>query len=289
MNTSFNDTVLNKINTDTAWLLGWIASDGCVMIKPAQSCMVISIIESDEDVLKQIQSIVGHVGRLYYRAPSPTGFENGKPSVVLNLSSRIFCDALGTFDIHPRKSGKQPFPNRLKTEGEDIKRAFIRGYFEGNGSISLTASGQPKVSFCGSAAMMETISEIIVVYCHIRKKKPYEHSRSDKVHCLDYKCHSAMAVAEWMYRDATRFCRRKKNKYAEIKKLSADRFEHSHWMGEAIDGARPLNQFDVSGRRIKTWPSISSAATALKTTSQVIRRAAEGKRKTALGFEWAYA
>ena len=58
---SVNEESFIDINADTAWVIGWIMSDGCI----TKNRVVISVSEIDEEVLHKIKDILKYNGPIY--------------------------------------------------------------------------------------------------------------------------------------------------------------------------------------------------------------------------------
>jgi hypothetical protein len=54
-------------------------------------------------------------------------------------------------------------------------------------------------------------------------------------------------------------------------------------------GKKPVNQYGLDGKFIKTFPSVSDAAKQTSVKYLSISRACSGKAKSAGGFQWRYA
>lgn len=51
---------------------------------------------------------------------------------------------------------------------------------------------------------------------------------------------------------------------------------------------KPVNQYDLSGKYLKTYPSVTEASRLLGCRDTTICQACSGKSKTAIGFQWRY-
>lgn len=279
-----NHNALKTLNEETAWVVGWISADGCV---DSRNAVTISLAEQDEDVVVKIQRFFQHRGRLYLRASN--GFANGQNNVILQFQSQTVVDDLKRFQVFPRKSGKQYFPQIIPTGSESLNRGFIRGYCEGNGSVGMSKTGQPKFSICGSKRILDVIVERLSKLCGVKRAKVRRHSQCEKVFEVGWKCYPALRIMAWIYSGDGPFCDRKLNRYRAIRDATRGCFVVPMWRGESIDGPKPVLQLSADGQtRIRLWASTKTAAKAIGTSCGTIRRAALGLRKTALGFKWQY-
>lgn len=118
------DTQFERIHTEAqAYLLGWIASDGAIRAGSIQ----IYIHESDAPTLRALRDIA---------CPSlPIKAKRGSRLVGFTINSkRIVDDVCRWLDIHPgKKAAVVGFP---ALEDDALTWAFIRGYFDGDGSLT---------------------------------------------------------------------------------------------------------------------------------------------------------
>lgn len=72
----------------------------------------------------------------------------------VNIRDKILFNDLGKLNVIPRKSTKEiPFPI---LDSDELMRHFIRGYFDGDGSLSFSiAKNNFKISFVGNKTFLE--------------------------------------------------------------------------------------------------------------------------------------
>lgn len=124
-----DDNYFNIIDTPMkAWILGWIASDGSLAKK--NTC-TIGILKSDTKILDAISSEL-KCGKPKNRKILDS--TKNEISIISINSKKIFSDLVGHLGLPGpcKKSAILKFP-KLQ---EDLKIYFIRGLFEGDGSIS---------------------------------------------------------------------------------------------------------------------------------------------------------
>lgn len=284
-----DDHAIDVLTPDVCWAVGWIASDGCIYAGRNVS-VTVSVRETDIDVLEKLRNIFKYAGDFYWRAPGG-GYDSQFAMVTLQLRSPTIANRLIDLGIGPRKSGKHGFPNEILEAGPVCIGAFIRGYFEGNGSAGVKTDGwKPAISFCGPHGFLIQLVKQLRIHCGVRENTVRKHSQSQVVSEVAYKCRPAIKILDWLYSGCLGPCsKRKLDRFFKIKESCAERFTKDKWMGEAIDGLRPVQQFSKIGGHMKTWPSIAAAAKGMKTKTEMIKRVADGKRQTACGFRWYYA
>jgi len=138
---------------ESAWVLGLIASDGC--IPSHEHCVEITM--NDLDCLEQAAELIGYDGP-FRKAPHSRCH-------ILQLSSTLMVRDLLAIGIGPRKSLTLRFP----AMPIEMQRHFVRGYFDGDGSLSIYTSRSvnsslqyARVALCTSSlAFAEELSRIL--------------------------------------------------------------------------------------------------------------------------------
>lgn len=121
-----NDTFFNKWSGESAYLLGFIASDGNV----SQDKRCLTIAQSHEDGRLFLEKIKGILGG---NITGPDEDDSNR----LQIYSRLICARLIELGIVPAKSLIIEMPN----VPEEFFRDFIRGLFDGDGCVSAHKAG----------------------------------------------------------------------------------------------------------------------------------------------------
>lgn len=109
-----------------AYTLGFIASDGCIHSptqEHKQSIVKIAIKQVDEEILKIMRENV-------FKTDKPINHRHGVST--LEISSNVICQKIEELGLHPKKT----YGNTYVQLGTALMKHFIRGYFDGDGSIS---------------------------------------------------------------------------------------------------------------------------------------------------------
>ena len=120
----------DEINSpNKAYILGFIYADGCNEIDEERKryCLSISVEKTDIDVLQQIQNELNHTKNLTLKTNN-----HGTEYYTLSLCSKKLCYKLKELGVVPKKSLVKQFPTYIPNE---LIPHFIRGYFDGNGSL----------------------------------------------------------------------------------------------------------------------------------------------------------
>ncbi len=152
---------------EQCWILGWFWSDGNVA-KTYHTCSV-TVHSDDVDVLQKIKAAM--------RIDKPNDKHPQKQAFCFRINSVRICKRLAELGCIPNKSLVVEYPPCLTTI--DQHRAFLRGMFEGDGSIY----SRNKHSICsigcqissGSAqflyALRDKMKELLDIDCPIYLKK----------------------------------------------------------------------------------------------------------------------
>lgn len=135
---SLNLSYFDNIDTpNKAYVLGFIYADGC----NTRHGLHIGIQENDKEVLDFIKSELNISNELRYVKPYK---DNWKPKWEISIKSIELSKILTKIGCPPVKSSILKFPDFIP---DDLMNHFIRGYFDGDGCISICNKGYFKLSF----------------------------------------------------------------------------------------------------------------------------------------------
>jgi intein-encoded DNA endonuclease-like protein len=138
---SVNDTYFDNIDTvNKAWILGFIASDGTV--RKDVNAMKIGLSSIDREILEKIREEIS-IERQIIDYQTGNGFNVSE----LSWTSAQQKKALAKYGI---VNNKTYLPMHLPNfENDNLKLAFILGYHDGDGSISIDKTGKYlRMRFC---------------------------------------------------------------------------------------------------------------------------------------------
>lgn len=209
-----NESYFDQIDTpNKAYILGFLYADGnnCM----SKGTVSISLEEGDKVVLEQMRVEIGSehpLEFLDYSKKNDFGYTY-KNQYRLLLFSAHMCRALASHGMTPNKSLTLEFPSLNK----ELMPHFIRGYFDGDGSVSrgkrttqfsLTITSTN--NFCQK--LKEIIEDEIGINCHI-----YNASNCNgitKVLATSGRT-QVKSFLDWLYEDAELFLYRKHNRYIQ--------------------------------------------------------------------------
>ena len=155
---SLADTMFFEIKTEElAYVLGWIASDGSLR----KTGVTIAIHQKDEACLQRIRDII------CTDLPITKKGETGMVSLAVNSKAiaKDLCRHLGInyANASLAKSYHVQFPHHLDSH---LHLAFIRGFFDGDGSVSLRGNTSVTASIAScSGDMLQSIKDVVSLKC----------------------------------------------------------------------------------------------------------------------------
>jgi len=164
---SLNERYFKNIDTgNKAYWLGFIAADGCVVNEKRHRVLCIELSEKDKCHLKAFKKEIKFEGPIYEMKARG----RSKPSCKIQVcSSKMVLDLV--------ESGVVPNKTHI-LEPPDIDpklyHHWIRGMFDGDGSISLCKDGYLRGEFFGTREVIEFIVKNIPGTDTISKKKKYK-------------------------------------------------------------------------------------------------------------------
>lgn len=207
---SFNEKWLDTIDTqEKSYFLGLFFSDGCNSIKVNR--FIISLKKSDKDILEKINNLLESDKPLkFYKTTD--GYED---ACVLCLTSKYFCNRLKQLGADERKSSKIILPDYLPP---NLMPHFIRGYFDGDGGLSLRKNKNNiytgKISIVSNLKFLEGLKNFLEEELNI---KIHLYQRSElfgEIRIM--KKQDVIIFLNYIYKDSNIFLDRKYKNYLKI-------------------------------------------------------------------------
>lgn len=189
---------------DMAYVLGILASDGTVRKDSNEIKLTLAVI--DEDYLVQLHNLIG--GRPIKKYEDRKGHKN----VTWSFSSKKIKDELSKYNIVPNKTYTMKFPMELK---EEYWIDFIRGYFDGDGSISTAGAHSIRWQLCSKTKeILETIIDYFEKKYSIPKVSIYK--RQDGLYYFQYSSTATKSIYKILYSENCLYLPRKKEKFQSL-------------------------------------------------------------------------
>ena len=218
----YNESYFSNIDNEMkAYLLGFIYADGNVRIDNNNNHIFQIELQHDdkyilETIREQLQCYVKvkdfnslTVSEKLKPINKIIKDKNGRKSYTCSLqiiSEKIYND-LNKLGVTPNKTFNLTFPNTLK---EDLIRHFIRGYFDGDGSITLN-NNRPRYIFYGQHNFLNSIKNILQSNLNTNDVKIFD---KKNVSMLSYASKKDTdAIYNYLYHNSNIYLTRKKIKY----------------------------------------------------------------------------
>lgn len=198
----------DKIDTEEkAYILGLFFADG--YNNTDKNLIEITLKESDLPVLNQIKECLG----------LDKDIKNYKKGYyTLSFNSLIISKRLSNLGCIKAKTFKIKFPSYLN---DDLLRHFMRGYFDGDGSISLKKSSQ--INLTSTFDFVNSFQEILSKKLDIKNKKVQSCRKS--FYILYKRKEDIFKILTFLYKDSKIYLERKHNLYLKYVSYYSDIIE----------------------------------------------------------------
>ena len=219
----------NINNEKTAYFLGLMYSDGNVLKNKIWNSSLISLTQNvkNKELVYEFQKAL--------KTNRKITFNKKYNAYTLSVNSNILFEDLEKWGVVPNKSLTLKFPTFIS---DDLMPHFIRGYFDGDGSIwdgkrkKMLVKNEKKpgtmrerivhnvkFNFTGSETFIPDLQNYLIEHCGFTKTKlNYSKSKTEHKHCmLEYSGRkNVYKLYEYMYSNATIFSKIKKQKFNKI-------------------------------------------------------------------------
>ncbi|MFA5048381.1 MAG: LAGLIDADG family homing endonuclease [Patescibacteria group bacterium] len=211
-----DENFFNNIDTqDKSYFLGILYADGCHKIERNEIELQLS--GQDVELLIKLRDLIFYEPKPFYTKKSKTikicGIETTRQeSNTLSICNKNISKSLLTHGLIKNKSSTIDYPDFISDE---LQSHFIRGYFDGDGSVFLTRKRQISIAIIGSELFCLKLQSIL-------KQKEIKSSmckagNSTKVKSLEIHGNkSGRKFLLWIYSNASLYLQRKFLKVGEI-------------------------------------------------------------------------
>lgn len=201
---SADESFFDEIDTEAkAYTLGFITADGC----NCGNSLQISV--ADRDIIEKIRDAMGHTGPV--RVIPPKGKVKQTQYEIRVCSTRV-CDALTLKGCPRRKSLITRFPTP-DIVPPHLLRHYIRGVFDGDGSLYRTTNGW-HFGVAGTEALLSPMFDLIRRETGIVVGGVYAQGKISVLKIPGIK--NATSVLNWLYQDSSIYMDRKKNLFLKM-------------------------------------------------------------------------
>lgn len=236
---SFDNNFFNIINTENkAYWLGFLYADGA--IESSTNGCELSLQLLDAEHLFKFKSDL--------QAKSKVNLDFKVKRCRFSVSNKDFKQDLINWGCTPRKSLTLTWNKNLDTLSDDLKIAFIRGYFDGDGCLTHTYSDTKKQRFTISTNLLGTKSFLTSVLSFLSKfdingtwyKDP---NTNENIMTLMFNKRNSVKLLNLLYTNANCYLTRKYEKYLFFKSHK----NFAVYVSDYIDHYRAISE------KAKTW------------------------------------
>ena len=186
---------------DKAYWLGFLYADGYVLEK--NNTLIAGLTLKDLD----------HIEKFKYDIKSTHLIKNAttKNNYQFNIYNNNFTKHLVNQGCIPRKSFKIEFP-KLK---DTLENHFIRGYFDGDGSVSATDKTLQLTICCASEKFLFDLVEKMKINANLKRYKIYKRKDGLLIY-VNSSGEDILNIRKYLYENSTTFLGRKKEVFDYI-------------------------------------------------------------------------
>ena len=210
-----NSEYFDNIDTpNKAYILGLIYADGNNYIYGDKHCLTISLQAEDVSLLERVKDELEYEGDLRFN-PLSKKDQNFKDQYILAITDEHMCEQLKKIGVVQRKSLVLKFPTFLRP---DLIRHFVRGYFDGDGSIYFDKSrNKEHASLCGTKEFCNGVSNILTsMFVNNNTYKPKQTFDKNTYVLQTGGNLSSYKFLSWMYKDCDIKMERKYKDYLDF-------------------------------------------------------------------------
>lgn len=199
-----NDAFFAIPNPNSAYWAGILAADGCIH---SDRLVSLELQYQDRMEIFKLKHAISYDGNIFEKKNKDKSF-----SRLSFVSKKIVKDLNKIYNLSQRKSLTLRPPN---IKNQDIVRSFIRGYFDGDGSIFLS-NGKYRISFSGTKLFLNWIQSTLNKYISNLTQKTIVSNNG--IYSLTYSGTQVSLVLDWIYKYSNVWTRldRKYLKYNEL-------------------------------------------------------------------------
>lgn len=195
---SLDDTFFERIDLETkAYFLGFLFADGYNQYTRG----IIKLALIDKDILIKFKNAIRWTGKIL-----PVNIPSRKPFFEMHFVSHVMSEQLQKLGCIQAKSLTLEWPKNIPKK---LVHHFIRGYFDGDGWMSI--SGTPTFGIASTENFLMGVNKIINEQTGIGLKKLENHPNNSVTKF--YRLSGRLQIAKiytFLYKDAVTFLARKK-------------------------------------------------------------------------------
>lgn len=233
---NFNEYVFDSIDTEEkAYWLGFLWADGCVLkLNPEKPNYAIELGLSSKDkkhLVKFCKFLSLPESRIKDKICPPNDLVKTSREISrVQFSNKHMWNTLVSYGMVPHKTYDERFPEECIFASPDLIKHFIRGYFDGDGSLTWHNKEHtyPEVHVIGLENFLLKLESYLPQ--DLKDKNIYKKKESI-LYEVNWACKKAMIFLNFIYKDCKIVLDRKFNIYSSL--LLRESMEKSRKIGES--------------------------------------------------------
>lgn len=228
-----DENYFENINTEEkAYWLGFLTADGFIQKECREGCsrkVGMSLAEIDKGHIEKFKKAINAENPISTYKVSKGYNENTVYSRIMISSEKMATDLIDKGCVE-HKSNILKFPTEEQVPKEFLKD-FIRGYFDGNGSIKITKGSNKtkhydnyQIAIVSTDDMLNKMQDYFLSQgAMYQRHKLYKRKKEHIVSCFDFGDNvQSLIFLEWLYGNANVYLDRKYQRYLRLKDQMSD-------------------------------------------------------------------
>jgi hypothetical protein len=200
----FNENIFSKMTLEGAFLLGFIFTDGDLLLNGATKKYFLRIYSKHKVQIEKIRTILKTDAKIQHRAQKNFGNLVQGEIYILHIGNQSIISDLMGYGLTINKKATVKFPDIP----DNLKHHFIRGCWAGSGNVSIYKSSVSSSIIIGSHDFITEIEKFLnengLKKRNVHKLKlsknpsyliKYAHNESEKLYNLLYKGKSNLTIS----------------------------------------------------------------------------------------------
>ena len=209
-----NEHYFDIIDTEhKAYWLGLLAADGYIKDVGVLG-FGIALKESDKYLLEELKKDIGFTGEVKTYTTNPKKSYTRTTYCRLQISSPYLRHRLISLGVVSHKTTTLVFPNEDQIPPR-LLRHFIRGYVDGNGSITHngeTITDKPNIKVCSTYEFLDGMQKVLGINHKLNRKKDQEERNINSWNITIGGHKEVISVLQFLYSDCSIYLKRKQER-----------------------------------------------------------------------------
>jgi intein-encoded DNA endonuclease-like protein len=195
-----------------AYWLGFICADGYIRNYGGTHVLSIKLARKDRNLLELLQRDL----KSNHKIKATETLSKGGQILYadyLDICSKHLYNTLASYGLADQKTYSLCFPTCVPP---DLIHHFIRGYFDGDGCITL-GKYSPNLTIMSTRDFLTVLNIFLSTFIKTGRIRPYRKGTTTNVCNLTYTGNQrCINIGDYLYRDATIYLKRKKDTFEEV-------------------------------------------------------------------------